>query len=59
MGGYAQFVWGAFGVWFVCMIFNIIAARRRFRFSVERATMATMRQQHRMSRKMKQNEARK
>ncbi|MAF84539.1 MAG: heme exporter protein CcmD [Gammaproteobacteria bacterium] len=54
MGGYAQFVWGAFGIWFVCVIFNIVAARRKFRISVERATMAAARHHHRTTRKMKQ-----
>jgi len=54
MGGYAQFVWGAFGVWFGCVIFNIVAARRRIRSSLERATVAAARQRHRRARKMKQ-----
>lgn len=58
MGGYARFVWGAFGVWLVCMIFNIVSARRKFRSSIEQATVAAARQRHRqnirMNRKMKQ-----
>jgi heme exporter protein CcmD len=51
MGGYAQFVWSAFGVWFVCVIFNIMAARRKMRSSLERATVAAARQRHRLARK--------
>jgi len=56
MGGYAQFVWSAFGVWFVCVIFNILAARRKMRSSLEHATVAAARQRHRQNRK---NQARK
>jgi heme exporter protein D len=51
MGGYAQFVWSAFGVWFVCVIFNIVAARRKMRSSLERATVAAARQRHRQTRR--------
>jgi len=31
MGGYAQFVWSAFGLSLVILILNIVAARRRLR----------------------------
>ena len=31
MGGYAQFVWSAFGLTLVVLILNIVAARRRLR----------------------------
>ena len=51
MGGYAQFVWSAFGFWLVCVIFNIVSARRRIRMSLEKAAA---RQHHRMNRKSKQ-----
>lgn len=54
MGGYAEFVWSAFGVWFACVIFNIVSARRRMRASIERATVAAARQRHRATRKMRQ-----
>jgi len=56
MGGYAQFVWSAFGVWFVCVVFNIVSARRKMRSSLERATVAAARHRHRLNRK---NQARK
>ncbi len=54
MGGYAEFVWGAFGCWLVCMIFNIVSARRRIRWSLEQAAVAAARQRHRMARKKQQ-----
>ncbi len=54
MGGYAQFVWSAFGFWLLCVIFNIVSARRRIRISLERATMAAARQRHRLARKARQ-----
>jgi len=44
MGGYARFVWSAFGLWFVCVIFNIVSARRRIRISLEHASVAAARQ---------------
>jgi len=54
MGGYAQFVWSAFGLWLVCVIFNIVSTHRKFRISLEHATAAATRQRHRMARKAKQ-----
>jgi heme exporter protein D len=30
MGGYAAYVWTAFGVTLVCLVGNLYAARRRF-----------------------------
>jgi heme exporter protein D len=31
MGGYARFVWSAFGITAVVMILNVVTARRRFK----------------------------
>jgi heme exporter protein D len=31
MGGYAQFVWSAFGITAVVIVFNIVSARRRLK----------------------------
>jgi heme exporter protein D len=36
MGGYAEFVWSSFGLTAIVMVFNLIAARRRLRVSLER-----------------------
>lgn len=36
MGGYAQYVWTAFGVTFLIVIGNVIAARRRWRATRDR-----------------------
>ena len=58
MGGYAQFVWGAFGMWFACVIFNIVSARRKLRVSLGYASIAAARQRHRQQRRMaKKSEA--
>lgn len=51
MGGYAEFVWSAFGCWLVCVIFNIVSARRRMRAALARAAVAAARQQQRQARK--------
>jgi heme exporter protein CcmD len=58
MGGYAQFVWSAFGIWFACVIFNIVSARRKIRVSLEQAAVAAARHRHRQSRKNKQSKLR-
>jgi heme exporter protein D len=50
MGGYAQFVWSAFGFWLACLIFNIVSARRKIRASLEHAAIAAARQRHRQKR---------
>jgi heme exporter protein D len=50
MGGYAQFVWSSFGFWLVCVIFNIVSARRKIRASLEQAAIAAARQRHRRKR---------
>jgi len=55
MGGYAQFVWSAFGLWLACVIFNIVSARRKFRVSLEQASIAAARHRHRQARKSKQD----
>ena len=57
MGGYAQFVWSSFGLWFACVIFNIVSARRKIRVSLEQAAVAAARQRHRQARKLERNEA--
>ena len=36
MGGYAQWVWSAFGLTLIVLIGNVIAASRRYRQAVER-----------------------
>lgn len=55
MGGYAQFVWSAFGFWLVCAIFNIVSARRKIRSSLEHAAVAAARQRHRRQRSKERN----
>lgn len=54
MGGYAQFVWSAFGFWLACVVFNIVSARRKIRTSLEQAAIAAARQRHRKNRKLNQ-----
>jgi len=56
MGGYALFVWSAFGFWFACVIFNIVTANRRIRLSLQRATIAAAQHHHRDARKMEHNQ---
>lgn len=36
MGGYAQWVWGAFGVTFIVLVANVVAAGRRYRQAVDK-----------------------
>ena len=36
MGGYAQWVWSAFGLTLVVLVGNVIAAAHRYRQAVER-----------------------
>jgi len=58
MGGYAQFVWSAFGAWFACVIYNIVSARRKIQVSLGHAAIAAARHrhrhQHRMAKQVKQ-----
>jgi heme exporter protein D len=35
MGGYAQWVWSAFGVTAIVLVVNVIAAARRYRRAVD------------------------
>ena len=44
MGGYAQYVWAAFGVTFLIVIGNVIAARRRWRMTRDRLARRVERQ---------------
>ena len=44
MGGYAPFVWGSFGAWLLCMVYNLVSARRRHRAALDRASIAAARQ---------------
>jgi heme exporter protein D len=36
MGGYAQWVWSAFGLAVVVLVVNVVMARRRYRDTVRR-----------------------
>ena len=49
MGGYAQYVWTAFGVTFVIVIGNVVAARRRWQATRERLARRLERQAGRQS----------
>ncbi len=51
MGGYAVFVWSAFGLWFACVVFNIVSAQRKIRLSLARVTEAAQHQQRRLASK--------
>jgi heme exporter protein D len=44
MGGYAQYVWTAFGVTFLIVIGNVVAARRRWRMTRDRLSRRVERQ---------------
>jgi heme exporter protein D len=44
MGGYAQYVWTAFGVTFLIVIGNVVAARRRWRTTREQLSRRVERQ---------------
>jgi len=58
MGGYAEYVWSAFGLWLVTMGYNIISARRKMRTSLEQAAINAARRQPRTTHKMtKTNDA--
>ncbi len=52
MGGYAQFVWGAVGIWLACVIYNIVSARRKIRMSLGHAAIAAARHRHRHQHRM-------
>ena len=47
MGGYAQFVWSAFGVTALVLVANILAARKRFRVTLENLSIRAARQDNR------------
>ena len=47
MGGYAQFVWSAFGVTAFVLVANIFAARKRFRVTLEHLSIRAARQENR------------
>lgn len=36
MGGYAQWVWSAYGLAAIVLVVNVIAASRRYRHAIER-----------------------
>ncbi len=56
MGGYAGYVWGAFGLAVVTLIFNVLSARRRMRVVLEKATLNRARHVNRARRKRAQTE---
>ncbi|MFQ5634902.1 MAG: heme exporter protein CcmD [Gammaproteobacteria bacterium] len=39
MGGYAEFVWSAFGLAVVTLVYNLVSARRRMRTALENAAL--------------------
>jgi heme exporter protein D len=47
MGGYAAFVWSAFGLTAAVLVVNVVSARRRLRSAEERARLRAARAQHR------------
>lgn len=47
MGGYAQFVWSAFGLTAVVIVVNIVSARRRLNAALSEARMQVARAQRR------------
>jgi heme exporter protein D len=47
MGGYAQWVWSAFGLAAAVLIYNFIAARRRYRRALDRLALQAARAQRR------------
>jgi heme exporter protein D len=49
MGGYAQFVWSAFGITAVVIIFNIVSARRRLKHIQRELAQRSARQSRRRS----------
>ena len=56
MGGYAEFVWSAFGLALVTLIFNVVAARRRMRVVLEKIALNAARFEVREKRKVAQSE---
>ena len=50
MDGYARFVWGSFGCWVVCIVYNMISARRKIEAAQKQAEIAAARHRHRRSR---------
>ncbi len=56
MGGYAEYVWSAFGLAIVTLIFNVLSARRRMRIVLEKATLNRARHENRARRKRAQTE---
>ena len=48
MGGYAEFVWSAFGLAVATLVFNIISARRRLRITLAKLAMRAARQNRNM-----------
>ena len=51
MGGYAEYVWSCFALGLLTVVYNIVAARRRIRAVMEKATLNAARQRHRSSRR--------
>jgi heme exporter protein CcmD len=45
MGGYGRWVWSAFGLAAVVLVYNVIAARRRHRRTVARLTLDAARKE--------------
>ena len=50
MGGYAAYVWSAFGLTVAVLLFNVVTARRRLRTALQEVALKAAREAHRRSR---------
>jgi heme exporter protein CcmD len=50
MGGYAAYVWSAFGLTVTVLVFNVVTARRRLRAALQEAALKQAREAHRRNR---------
>ena len=57
MGGYAPYVWSAFGVTFLVVVGNVIAARRRWRQTRARLELRLARQGQRSQTQQSQQQS--
>ena len=56
MGGYAEYVWSAFGLAVLTLIFNVLSARRRMSIVMEKVMLNAVRHETRARRKQAQTE---
>ena len=56
MGGYAEFVWSAFGLTVITLIYNMASARRRLNIALEYAALNALRFQNRRRKESGKNE---